>query len=154
MRGQYLGQGNAARPLPSQSDEYVAYDFYTYEEDFSNLNAGVSLQGAINIQAESDFVLQKLAYFADIGGGAQTHNSRVVPLVTVQIIDAGSGRNLIESPAPVPSLFGQGNLPFILPRPRVFFARSTVDITVANFSAGTDYNLRLSFIGYKAYPRT
>lgn len=153
--GQMLGQGqpvNAVRGTPSQSDAYVAYDFYTYEEDFTALVSGSSAQGSINIQADSDFVLQKLCYFADIAGAAQTNDSRVVPLVTLQIVDAGSGRQLFEAPAPVNSVFGYGALPFILPRPRVFFARSTVDISVANFSAATDYDLRLSFIGYKAYP--
>lgn len=136
-----------------QQERYIAYDFFVYEEDFLGLANGSSAQGSINITAEADFVLQKLAYFADVAGEEQTADSRVIPLVTIQIIDAGSGRNLIETPAPVPSLFGQGNLPFILPRPRVFFQRSTVEITVANFSADQTYDLRLSFIGYKAYPR-
>lgn len=152
-----LGQGQGAFQLRPQTvgekpKVYIAKDFYVYQEDFSALANATSATGTINIQADSDFILQKITYFADIAAAIQTDSSRVVPLITIQIVDAGSGRNLIEAPAPISSLFGEGDLPFILPTPRVFFARSNIELTVANFSVGTTYNLRLSFIGYKAYP--
>lgn len=154
---EFLGQGDQVFSLRPQTvgekaKRYIAKDFYIYQEDFSALANSTSATGTINIQADSDFILQKMTYFADIAAAVQTDSSRVVPLITIQIIDAGSGRNLLEAPAPISSLFGEGDLPFILPTPRVFFARSNVELTVANFSAATTYNLRISFIGYKAYP--
>ena len=82
---------------------------------------------------------------------AQTESTRVIPLVTMQVTDSGSGRNLFESPVAVPSLFGTGELPFILPTPKLFSARSTITIAVANFDTAATYNLRFSFIGYKAF---
>jgi len=155
-RAPHLGQGPAA-PQPSSFDiggrDYVARDFYVYEEDFALLAAGATANGSIEVQADSDFILQKLNYFADVEAAAQEDATRVIPLVTLQLIDTGSGRNLFESPVAIPSLFGTGELPFVLPIPRVFFARSTIALQVTNFSAGTTYGLRLSFIGYKAYPR-
>lgn len=153
MRGG-MGQQPPAQPqgITIQGRRYVSTDFYVYEEDFSGLAAGNTQNGAINIQADSDFVVEKLAYFADVAAAGQTESSRVVPLITVQITDTGSGRNFVENPAPIPSLFGDGRLPFVLPEPRLFFARSTVQIQVSNFDASQTYNLRLSFIGYKAYP--
>lgn len=154
---QRLGQNGEFQITPQTTGEkakvYIAKDFYIYQEDFSGLVNSTSATGNITIQADSDFILQKLTYFVDIAGAVQTDSSRVIPLITLQIIDAGSGRNLIETPAPISSLFGEGDLPFILPTPRVFFARSNIELTVANFSAATTYNLRLSFIGYKAYPQ-
>ncbi len=69
----------------------------------------------------------------------------------MQITDSGSGRNLFETPLPISAVFGTGELPFILPTPKLFAARSTINITVANFSAATEYNLRFSFIGYKVF---
>lgn len=129
----------------------VIKDFYIYEEDFSALASGATATGSINIQADSDFVLQKLTYFADIAAAAQTANGRVIPLVTVQITDTGSGRNLMETAAPITNVFGIGQIPFILPQPKLFLARSTITITVANFDAAVDYNLRLSFIGHKVF---
>lgn len=152
-----LGQ-EAPAPDPTfyvGGKEYVARDYYTYEEDFAqaDLTAGTTLTGSIAIQADSDFIWQKGCYFADISGAIQTMNTRVIPLVTVQLIDTGSGRNLFEAAAPIPSSFGIGELPFVLPIPRLFFARSVIQVQVNNFSNAQAYGLRLSFIGYKAYPK-
>lgn len=133
------------------SNAKIKKDFYIYQEDFSSVASGASAVGNINIQADSDFVLQKLTYFADIAAAAQTDTSRVIPLMTVQIKDTGSGRDIIETAAPVSSVFGTGQLPFILPTPKLFLARSTIAITVENFDAAVTYNLRLSFIGYKVF---
>ena len=72
-------------------------------------------------------------------------------MMTVQIKDTGSGRDIIETAAPVMNIFGSGRLPFILPTPKLFLARSTIAITVENFDAAVTYNLRLSFIGYKVF---
>jgi len=148
-----LGQGENGFEIGGRP--YVARDFYTYEEDFleADLVAGATLNGSIEIQADSDFVWQKAAFFADLALAPQTESTRVIPLVTVQLVDTGSGRNLLELAAPINSMFGVGALPFVLPIPRLFFARSTIQVQVNNFSAGTDYGLRLSFIGYKAYPK-
>ena len=134
---------------------YVARDFYTYQENFAeaDLIAGATVNGSIDIQADSDFVWLKSAFFADIAGADQTADDLVIPLCTIQIVDTGSGRNLVESAVPVPSLFGTGQLPFVMPIPRLFFARSTIQLQVTNFNAASAYNLRLSFIGYKAYPQ-
>ena len=115
------------------------------------LAAAASATGSVTIQADSDFMLQKLTYFADIAAAAQTDSTRVIPLITVQITDSGSGRNIFETAIPVPSIYGTGELPFILPTPKLFSARSTINVTVANFDAASAYNLRLSFIGYKVF---
>lgn len=136
--------------------EYVARDFYTYEEDFliADLTAGATLNGSIEIQADSDFIWQKANFKASLNlGVSQTDSSRILPDVTVQLVDTGSGRNLLELAAPISSLFGTGELPFVLPIPRLFFARSTILVQVSNFNTADAYDLRLSFIGYKAYPK-
>lgn len=152
---------NAARAranFPGQShmgqmsqNNVIEKDFYVYQEDFAALAAGATASGNIQIQADSDFAVQKLTYFADIAAAGQTADTRVIPLITAQVIDTGSGRNLFESALPVPSVFGTGELPFILPTPKIFAARSTVTINIANFDAANTYNLRLSFIGYKIF---
>jgi len=129
----------------------IIKEFYTYQEDFTGVASGASATGNINIQADSDFVMQKLTYHADIAAATVTDSSRVVPNMTVIITDTGSGRQLMESAVPIASLFGTGQLPFILPTPRLFLARSTINIVVANFDAAVTYNLRLSFTGYKQY---
>lgn len=139
----------AQAPVPAP--RAIMKDFYIYQEDFSGLAAGTSATGNVNIQADSDFVLQKITFFADIAAAAQTESTRVIPLVSMQVTDSGSGRNLFESAVPIAAIFGTGELPFILPTPKLFSARSTITINVSNFDAAATYNLRFSFIGYKAF---
>lgn len=129
----------------------IATDFFVYQ--FPLITVAPAAQGTanLNIQADSNFSLQKLTYFADIAAAAQTDSSRVVPLITLQLTDTGSGRNLFSTEVPVPSIFGEGNLPFILTRPKEFSANSTITVTVTNFDAAVTYNLRLSLIGQKLF---
>ena len=148
-RSPYPGLGQVV-PGASVASERIK-EFFTYQEDFSAVASGASATGNINIQADSDFVLQKLTYYADIAAAAQTANTRVIPNATIVITDTGSGRQLMESAVPIASLFGTGQLPFILPTPRLFQARSTISLIVANFDAAVTYNIRLSFSGYKLY---
>ena len=130
---------------------YMARDFFVYEVDFSALAAGTSSTASFSVQADSDFLWTSGTFFADIAAGAQTDDSRVIPLVSLLITDTGSGRQLMNTAVPVASLFGTGQLPFVLPRQRLFRANSNVTITANNFSAATAYNLRLSFIGEKGF---
>lgn len=128
-------------------------DFFVYNIDYPSIAAGASASGSINVQADSDFQVQKLTYIADLAGGAQTDSSRVVPLLTVLITDSGSGRQLMDRAVPITAIFGTGQIPFILPQPKIFIARSTVTVSVANYSAATAYLVRLSFIGTKIFRR-
>lgn len=126
-------------------------DFFVYPITFSGLLAGSALQGAVQIQADSDFELSKLTFFADIATADQTEATRVLPLVTVQITDTGTGRALFSQPVPVPAIMGDGRIPFILPTPKIFSANASVAFLVSNFSGATDYNLRIAMIGAKIF---
>lgn len=127
-------------------------DFFVYEVDFTaGIAAGATSNGSFNVQADSDFKWLKACYFADIAVGAQTQSTQVIPLATVLITDQGSGRQLMSLAVPIYNIFGSGQIPFILPVPKLFAAKSTVAVTVANFSAATTYNIRLSFIGVKVF---
>lgn len=126
-------------------------DLFSYELDFTGLLAGTSASGSFQIQANTDFRWTKSMFFADIAGAPQTFTGIVIPLITASIVDQGSGQTFMATPVPVPSVFGLGMLPFILPVPRTFKGRSAVSVTVANFSAATTYNLRLTFGGQRLY---
>jgi len=131
--------------------EKLIADLYSYELDFPGLAAGASSSSAFQIQANTEFRWTKGLYFADIAGAPQTLTGIVVPLVTISIVDTGSGQTFMNAAVPVPSHFGPGMLPFILPVPRTFAGRSAVSVTVSNFSAWTAYNLRLTFAGQRLY---
>ncbi len=126
-------------------------DFYIYEAEALALAPAGNANDIINIEADSDFILQKFAYEADIAAAAFTFTTRPIPLITIQLIDSGSGRQLMQNPIPVSSFMGDGQLPFILPNPRKFLRNSTIQVAFNNFDAAVTYNIRLAFIGYKIY---
>lgn len=126
-------------------------DFYVYELDFAALAAAGTASSSFTVQTDSNFLWQEACVIADIAGAVQTNDSRVLPLVTCVIQDTSSGRQLMSNPVPIPSMFGYGSEPFILPSPRFFRANSQVTINLTNYSAATTYNLKLQFIGTKFF---
>lgn len=125
--------------------------FFTYNINFSALAAAASATGSFTVQADADFHIFKLAYFADIAAAIQTDSSRVIPLCNVLLTDTGSAQQLMDSAAPISSLFGEGDAPFILPYAYPLKASANMQATLTNFSAATTYNVRLSFIGVKVF---
>lgn len=126
-------------------------DYFSYQLNFAALAAGGSSNGSFQVQADSDFKWLKATCMADIALAVQTVSAQVIPLCTIQITDTGSGRQLMNAPVPIWNLFGSGQIPFILPVPRIFRANSNITVAVANYSAATTYNLRLTFIGTKIF---
>lgn len=149
--GQAPGNGFVPSTQPA-APTIVGEDFYNYAVLFESLTANTSATGFIQIEADSDFQIQKMEYFADLAGAAQTFNTLVVPLVSVVIVDTGSGRQLMNQPIPVSDIFGDGRLPFIIPTPKLFVKNSRINFDVFNFSAATTYtNLWLVLTGKKVF---
>ena len=143
-------QGGVAR----QERQYVE-DFFVYNISFNSIAPAITQVGNIQIQADSRFKWLKATFNANVlTAGApddQQYGTRNMPDITVQMVDSGSGRQLFQNPAPVHTLFGTGQLPFILPVPRIFQARSNIAITIANFSATDTFRLDLELIGTKIF---
>lgn len=126
-------------------------DFFVYATPSISIAGGASSSTSIQIQADAAFELQKLAMFADIAAAVQTESTRVLPLVTIQITDQGSGRQIFSVPVAIPSLFGDGRIPFILPTTKLFSPNSAIQLDFTNFTAATTYNLRVDLIGTKIF---
>ena len=137
----------------SLQSRYVARDFFSYNSVHLAVVAGTSNSQTININADSDFQIEKLTFFADIAQAGQTASSRVIPLVTVLLTDTGSGRQFFDQAVPISNLFGTGEIPFVLKQPKILMARTSLSVTVQNFDAANTYNVRLSFIGSKLFLR-
>lgn len=153
-----LSRVQAVADPASWSARYSSKDYFTYELDFATaavsdlIGAGAARVLSFQIDAENDFIWQKACYVATIADAAVTFTTRVIPLATVLIQTSPSQRPLMNIAVPVTSLFGTGEVPFILPQPRIFPARGLVTVTAQAFvAAGTTYRLRLSFIGTKLY---
>lgn len=143
----------APNPTPNaaRSGGNVRRDFFVYGINFLALAAGAAANGSIQIQADADFELQKLSMFADVAAAGQTSASRVLPLVTVQITDTGTGRQVFNTELPIPAVMGDGQIPFILPTTKIFSANASIQFAVTNFDAAQAYNLRILLIGSKLF---
>jgi hypothetical protein len=135
----------APRPLPKPRQ-----DFFVYGINFAVLTT-TPQQGAIQIQADADFVVQKMTFWASIGDAAAEQSTRILPNCTVQLTDSGTGRQLFNQPVAIPAIMGDGQIPFILPISKVFSANSSVTVAVANLSADTYSLLQINLIGAKVF---
>jgi hypothetical protein len=126
--------------------------FFTYATGrLAALAVGAIVQTFINIQADSDFLLEKLTFAADLAGAAQTNNTLPFPNVQVMLTSTGSGQQLMSAPVMIYQLFGTGLLPFILPYPYLLPANSQLQITLTSNEAVNTPILDLAFIGRKMY---
>lgn len=127
-------------------------DFFVYELDFTALAAAGTATGSFTVQADSNFLWQYGAYYADKANDGTTVANQEVAGCTVTIQDQSSGRQLMSAAVPVPSIFGNGNLPFLLPTPRFFRAQTQVSVNIANITDAITYTrVMLQFIGTKFY---
>lgn len=134
--------------------QILVEDFFTYStpNPFSNIAVGGNATQQIQIQADSDFLIQKLCYYTNTANVAQTANSIPIPNLSCIITDTGSGRQLMNTAIPVANIFGTGQNPFILPKPKLIAASSNLQIQVFNFDAAVaTQQLYLAFIGVKIY---
>ena len=58
--------------------------------------------------------------------------------------------DIFSNPIPFAALFGSGELPFILPTPRLLRAGTTITIDVSNIGS-TDYKVYPCFVGKKVF---
>jgi hypothetical protein len=145
--------GNAAPMVSPQIPEQFIEDWWIETVNIAALAQNGVANSSIQVQADSAFKLMKLGLVTDIAGAAITESTLPIPLVTLQITDTGSGRNLFSNPVALGALFGHGRLPHILPVPRLFLPRSNIQLQFTNYSggAGTTYNLRMALEGTKVF---
>jgi len=128
------------------------YSAYIYTLTVASIAAAANATASANVESDSVFVWQKTAYFTDLAGAVQTEDSRVIPLVTLQITDTGTGRQFYDSVQPINNIAGQGGMPAILSAPYIFKKNSTIQGAFNNFSSATTYlNLNVSLIGFRIY---
>lgn len=141
------------RPRTAVQDalsKYFAQDFFTYVIPFTEtIAAGGTTEGNVTLDADSDFLWQKFTFLAldDADAALEQNLTRCGIIIT----DSGSGRNLSNSTVPLAALAGSGELPFIMPTPKIFKASGQILVTVNNFGAAAINELYLVFIGQKCY---
>lgn len=125
----------------------VEASFFTYGVLFNPLPAGGVLAVPTGIEADSDFILTKLALTA--------YSAAAVPVVNPDYLsviqDSGSGRLFQNQPIHVATLYGTAQLPFILPEPQLIKASSVVTITLTNNDPAVAAVVNISLIGFKLF---
>ncbi len=140
-------------------------DWYTYVTDAgnspaptgggANLAAGGVAQTSIQIDAGTDFYLIALSFQAQVNAaGGLTDSSTPIPLVTVQLNDSGSTRNLFSLATPIGAVAGDGKRPYRLIRPRVFRANSALAFTFTSTDTVIYSHLYLALHGYRKFANT
>ena len=152
-------ENNRAMAAVSALDQLMAIQSepFVYSADFATGSlpgpippAGVATFN-INIQKDANFKILAGAYQCDVAGAPQLTSTQQVPIAVVQLTDTGSGRAFFDRPVPIISVFGNGQLPFPWPMPKVMKALSTLQVQVTNNDTVNTINLRLNFIGNKEY---
>lgn len=146
-------QGDAF--APNSPNPYIVpgpRDFYSYTQRAVLAGVvGTTVGLTYQIEADSYFYMNALSYQADTALANVTHATNIIPLVTAQIFDSGSGRQLMANPVPVNCIMAElGGNPFRLPKPRRFAPTSQIQITLVNYSA-IAYNLSICLSGFKVY---
>jgi hypothetical protein len=151
-RQSQMGQEGAY--APGSNNPYVVpgpRDFYSYTQRAVIAGvAGTTVPLVYQIEADSYFYLNALSYQADTALANVTDGTNVVPLVTMVILDSGSGRQLMANPVPINCIAGYNGNPFRLPKPRRFSPTSQITVTLVNYSA-IAYNISLCLSGFKVY---
>lgn len=73
------------------------------------------------------------------------------PDVLIQIRHDATGRDMQDRPGHLLNIFGRAQRPFALIRPFIIDPKSSWTTTVSNLEAATDFELRLTYWGVKAY---
>lgn len=128
-----------------------AHQFYTYDLSALALPPGEISSDTVVVDSGSDFVLQRIGYFADVDAGAQNAGTRVLPLIKIQIRDSSNGRQLFSDDIPIPALFGAGETAFVMPVHYQFMRASSLNVSFRNYSDDQTYNIYLALMGYRVF---
>lgn len=146
-------RSQAYQPQFGQKEEM---DFFWYTPNGAATLSVAAPAASQNIQIDSDadFMWIATSYQADIAGATLTEATNVIPLVTLQIVDTGSGKYLSNNPVPLAAFAGDGKRPYRLIKPRLFGANSTIQLQWANYVTGaTVQTIRLVMHGFKVLSR-
>jgi len=146
-----LRQHHVAVNNGNSDDGKLWKDFYVYSNAI-----GLSIPAAtagqppsIQIEADSDFSLMRIAAYAEAAGETFPYHGDVLPQLTLQLQDGSDSTNLFSSPVPLGLIAGTGQLPFVLPIYRLFNANGTINLFLYNYSAVQYNNIVIALIGVK-----
>lgn len=137
--------------MHAQHAEQGYTEFFTYALRVVIPNAA---RDVIRLDTDADFELQRLSCFFTVDDGPQTENTRLLPQVSINLLDTGTGRTVFGGYVLTSELFGDGRVPFILPTTHFFKRGAQVQVQYDPIDPGPDFDngeLWLLLIGRKHY---
>jgi hypothetical protein len=129
-------------------------DFQVYAASFIAIAAANgTAQAVIQFDAASEFTWLYSAYSANntAANTAWAEATRQYPPIAILMTPGDTSSQFMNQAVPITHIFGNGEMPFVLPAPRVIPARSTLTIQLTNLDTTIAYDLYLSLIGTKRY---
>lgn len=121
--------------------------FHAYVMNFPALAAaGGTLQQAFQVENSYRFEMMKLSAFVYDANGLGISES-VLPRLGVLLQDGASSQQLTSAEVPLRSIFGTGELPFVLPAKHIVLGGATFLATVFNRHTVTAFSAVLVFSG-------
>jgi len=125
--------------------------FFTYELTLGPLIAATGQDtDTFQVQAAYDFYWFKSAAFIFDANGLGVSTLQW-PNIDVLLQDGSTTEQMSDQAASVNSLFGTGQIPFILPQPHKIDAGSSFNVSVFNRHASVAYSVRLAFSGVHVF---
>lgn len=124
---------------------------FTYSVEFTPIAAGATTTQTANVQADSDFV-----WISSNITITQTDNTTFVAVnaaaFLVSITDTASGAIIMDRAQHVNNFFGANGSPRVnLGVPFIFRRSGQIQVQLANQTAGTAFNVRIAFLGFKVF---
>lgn len=125
----------------------VKLDPFTYGVNFPTFLANSTRILPIPIQSDSDFLW--VGTTSTVFTAANTLDP--APDMVFSILDAGSGRQLQNINLTFIGNTGTGQLPYVLPEPKIFSGNGVIQVTVVDRSGVQKLNVDLLFLGFKIF---
>lgn len=137
-----------------QKNKLIGKDVYTYALTWTvaELTAGANIPKNVTIENDADFLWTKAQYFATINStAALTVQTTPVPQANFNWRDTSSSQQIFNIAIPISAFWGSGQLPYILPEPKILTMQTSISIDVTNVHATEAYNLTLAMTGIKLF---
>lgn len=129
-------------------------DFKYQTPVVASLAPGASQQRTIQFDQNSSFNWLRTTYSVNVAGDAEEASLLILPLVYLQITDQGNGMSFMNSPIPLYTMAGTGQLPYVLPTPQLIQPNASFIYQFTSYAAGggsTYINLQVQFHGYRIF---
>lgn len=124
--------------------------FFTYEVTLGPMAAAGSDVKNFQVQAAYDFYWMKSEAFVYDANGLGVSTLQW-PRISITLQDGSTTEQMTSQAAAVASIFGTGQIPFILPQPHLIVGGSNFSVTATNNHASIAYSVSLAFSGIHTF---